>query len=104
MGLSTLNRSMGLYADLQPEHPGSLLFWLNRQPHPRDAHYFAIIRGTDPSISSDGLVPAFSQDLNPVLALRGQAQVLPSLGNHTLQPADAMLIMRSLMALKQVAL
>lgn len=101
MGLSTLNRSIGLYADLQPEHPGSLLFWLNRQPHPRDALYFAIIRGTDPSISSDGLVPAFSQDLNQVPVLRGQAQIWPSLGSHALQPADAGLIVRSLLLLSQ---
>jgi len=81
-GLDTLNRSEGLYWDLVREHPASLLFWLNRQPHP-SAFYVSIVR-----VDGDKWVPAYSQDMNDVPALRGLAMTVTSEGTHSLQVAD----------------
>ena len=81
-GLETLNRSEGLYYDLVREYPSTPLFWLNRQPHPK-AFYVSIIR-----VGRDRWVPPYSQDLNDVPALRGQATTLTTVGNHSLHPAD----------------
>jgi len=81
-GLDTLNRSKGLYWDLVREHPASLLFWLNRQSHP-SAFYASIVR-----VDGDKWVPAYSQDMNDVAALRGLAITVTSEGTHSLQVAD----------------
>lgn len=96
LGLGTLNRSQGLYWDLVREYPGSLLFWLNRQPHPT-AQYISIIRGGEVFGAGDYFVPTYSQDMNNVLALRGHARVVFSVGTHALQPADGPLLATLLM-------
>ena len=72
----TLNRSKGLYYDLVRERPGTLLYWLNHQPHP-PARYISIVRSTDLSWIGDLVVPEWSQDMNQVYALRGRAQPSP---------------------------
>ena len=82
LGLNTLNRSRGLYRDLAREHPTSLLFWLNRQPHPK-AFYVSIVR-----VAGDQWVPPYSQDMNDVPALHGIATTITTAGTHSLQPAD----------------
>jgi triacylglycerol lipase len=82
LGLSTINRSRDLYRDLMRENPSSLIFWLNRQPHPK-AFYSSIVR-----IAGDKWVAPYSQDLNDVPALRGLATTITSVGTHHLQPAD----------------
>jgi alpha-beta hydrolase superfamily lysophospholipase len=81
-GLTTINRSRDLYRDLMREHPSSLIFWLNRQPHPK-AYYASIVR-----IAGDKWVAPYSQDLNDVPALRGLATTITSVGTHSLQPTD----------------
>ncbi len=86
MGLNTINRSRNLYRDLTREHPSSLIFWLNRQPHPK-AFYASIVR-----IAGDKWVPAYSQDLNNVPALRGLATTITSVGTHSLQAADGIVL------------
>jgi triacylglycerol lipase len=80
-GLDTINRSRSLYRDLMREHPSNLLFWLNRQPHPK-AFYVSIIR------VRDEWVPPYSQDLNDVPALHGLAKTITTVGTHSLHPAD----------------
>ncbi|MBF0163997.1 MAG: hypothetical protein HQM01_05720 [Magnetococcales bacterium] len=70
-GYRTLRVSRGLYLDIVRQHPGSLLFWLNHQPHP-EIRYLSIVRG-GPFAMGDFLVPGISQDLNNVPALRGKA-------------------------------
>jgi len=82
LGLDTINRSKGLYWDLAREHPTSLLFWLNRQPHPR-AFYVSIVR-----VAGDKWVAPYSQDMNDVPALRGLATTVTTGGTHSLRPAD----------------
>jgi len=86
VGLDTINRSDGLYRDLVRENPSSLLFWLNRQPHPR-AFYVSIVRA-----ACDQWVPSYSQDMNDVVALRGLARTVTSGSGHSLQPADGPLL------------
>lgn len=81
-GLNTLNRAEGLYQDLVRESPATPLFWLNRQPHP-PILYAAIIR-----LGADRWVAPYSQDLNEVPALRGQATTVTTVGKHGLHPAD----------------
>ena len=85
-GLNTINRSRDLYRDLMREHPSSLIFWLNRQPHPK-AFYASIVR-----IVGDKWVAPYSQDLNDVPALRGLATTITSVGTHHLQPADGAIL------------
>lgn len=82
LGLNTLNRSKGLYWDLVREHPTSLLFWLNRQPHPK-GFYASIVRN-----GGDKWVPFSSQDMNNVPALREVALTVISDGKHSLESAD----------------
>ncbi|GAB6043655.1 alpha/beta hydrolase [Endothiovibrio diazotrophicus] len=92
MGLSTINRSQGLYYDLGRPRPGSLLHWLNAQPHPK-ARYVAVIREAGfPFGPGDEVVPAWSQDLNQVPALRGHAMVIPTAGGHGMRIEDGALI------------
>ena len=76
--------------DLTPEQPGNLLFWLNRQPHPEIA-YVSVVR-PGPIGAGDELVPAFSQDMNKVAALKGKSRVVTTPVSHALQPADGNLL------------
>lgn len=99
-GMNTLNRSQGLYWDLVREYPGSLLFWLNRQPHP-PARYVSIVRGGEEVGAGDYLVPAYSHDMNNVPALRGLSEVIVTVGTHSLQPADIPLLTTLLVQLSQ---
>jgi pimeloyl-ACP methyl ester carboxylesterase len=92
MGADTLNRSQALYADLSPETPGSVLFWLNRQPHPQ-ARYISVVRA-----GNDSFVPAYSQHLESVPALNGKASSVLSPLPHGLHPSDGALLLQLLEA------
>lgn len=85
-----LRYSRPALVDLTPSVPGNLTDWLNRQPHP-DIAYHAVVRQ-----GGDALVPAFSQDLNQVPALRGRASLHLTPAAHGLNPADGELIARIL--------
>ena len=85
-----LKHSQGALIDLTPATPGSLIAWLNQQPHP-DINYHAIIRQY-----GDELVPAFSQDLNQVPQLRGKAKIHLTPASHALNPADGQLLVEIL--------
>lgn len=102
LGAEEFNRSQSLYRDLVREQPGSLLFWLNRQPHPA-ARYISIVRREESpwSGSGDWFVPSASQDMNNVMALRGRAQTLVSPGNHSLGPDDGVLLLNLLNSLQR---
>jgi triacylglycerol lipase len=92
LGIDTLSKSRRLYADLVRERPGTLLYWLNHQRHP-DARYISIVR--DDSVSlGDFIVPAYSQDMDNVYALRGRVQTVSAPGEHALGPADGRLLVR----------
>lgn len=89
-GMETLNRSANLYLDLVRETPNSWLFWLNRQAHP-DAFYASIIRVNEQN-PADSIVPAYSQDMNNIPALQGKSVSIPSIGLHSLQASDGVLL------------
>ncbi|MES9852156.1 MAG: alpha/beta fold hydrolase [Candidatus Thiodiazotropha sp. L084R] len=89
--------SWGVLLDLTPERPGNLLFWLNRQPHP-EIHYLSVVR-PGPVGMGDELVPAISQDMNNVTALKGKVQIRQSPLSHTLHPLDGELLTDILEAL-----
>jgi pimeloyl-ACP methyl ester carboxylesterase len=96
IGGSTLNRSQGLYYDLVRERPGSLLFWLNRQEHP-SSRYISIVREDDGLLNfGDLVVPAWSQDMNQVAALRGRAHRIVTQGGHGLTRQDGELLLQIL--------
>lgn len=95
LGAETLNRSQGLYFDLARERPGNLLYWLNRQPHPK-AYYVSVVRTASLPLFGDMLVPAESQDMNRVYALYGRAVRLESGGGHGLDQGDGELLLRIL--------
>ena len=86
VGAGTLNRSQGLYRDLSRENPQSVLFWLNRQPHP-PARYVSVVRSDD-SLLGDLVVPTWSQDMNQVPALRGRSARVEVQDGHGLSAAD----------------
>jgi pimeloyl-ACP methyl ester carboxylesterase len=79
--------STGLLLDLVPPHPGSMLFWLNQQPHPA-LEYVSIVRGESFHRNGDDIVPGHSQDMNNVPALRGKSQVYFLPTEHSLNPLD----------------
>ncbi len=93
-GYDYLKHSRGALVDLTPAVPGSLIDWLNRQPHP-DAEYIAVVRQS-PTYAGDELVPALSQDLNQVPALHGRVRVVVTPTGHALTPADGTLLVRLL--------
>ncbi len=84
-----LKHSRGALVDMTPAAPGTLIGWLNQQPHP-DITYHAIVRQI--TAYGDELVPAFSQDLNQVPPLRGRARVHVTHAGHGLNPADGQLL------------
>ncbi len=85
-------RSRSLYVDLVRPRPGTLLYWLNAQPHP-DIAYFSIVRGGTVTGWGDIVVPAYSQDMNNVPALRGRASLVTVAGDHGLVPLDGSIIL-----------
>ena len=82
----TLRDSRGLLLDLRPAQPGSLLHWLNAQPHPEIAYHSVVRSG--PVGLGDELVPVFSQDMNSIAALRGRSARQVALSGHALHPQD----------------
>jgi hypothetical protein len=84
-------RSRSLYVDLVRPRPGSLLFWLNNEPHP-DIQYFSIVRGNDAVQSGDYVVPGYSQDMNNVPVLRGKSSRISIPREHGLDVLDGNVI------------
>ncbi|MDX2289368.1 MAG: hypothetical protein NW217_11175 [Hyphomicrobiaceae bacterium] len=105
MGLSTLNRSQVLYADLWRDSPGTHLGWLNRQRHPA-AQYVAVVRigGSADVRGGDSIVDGWSQDLNAVPALHGTALRVTAVGEHGLNHGDGPLLAQILWGLRGPAL
>ena len=87
LGAGKFTQSLGLYQDLVLEHPGSLLYWLNRQDHP-PARYVCAVRENDGMDLGELVVPAWSQDLNQVQALQGRAERHVLSGYHGLSETD----------------
>jgi len=85
-----LRESRGALIDLVPAQPGSLLFWLNSQPHPQIA-YHSIVR-PGPVGMGDELVPVFSQDMNRVQVLQGRSEVTVVNSTHSLNVQDGMVL------------
>jgi triacylglycerol lipase len=87
MGMDILNRSKSLYDDLARERPGNFLHWLNQQPHPK-ARYLSIVR-REGFVFGDNTVPAWSQDMRKIDALKDQAVTAITIGtNHALDEED----------------
>jgi triacylglycerol lipase len=70
------------------------LFWLSRQPHP-DIAYVSVVR-PGPIGAGDELVPAFSQDMNNVAALKDHSRVVTTPVSHALQPVGGPLVAKIL--------
>ena len=85
-----LEHSRGALVDLLPAESGNVLAWLNQQPH-ADINYYAIVRGS-PGGPGDSVVPAYSQDMNNVPALRGRVNTVFTLADHGLNPQDGQLL------------
>lgn len=88
-------RSRSLYVDLIRPRPGSLLYWLNSQQHP-DIEYFSVVRGSAEAGWGDYIVPAYSQDMNNVAALRGRSSLVTVPADHGLTPVDGSVIVNLL--------
>ncbi len=84
-----LKYSRATLVDLLPAASGNVLAWLNQQPHAY-IDYYAVVHGAQ--YGGDNLVPAFSQDMNNVPALRGRARLVPTPASHSLNPADGQLL------------
>jgi len=87
----TVKASAPLMVDLAPPAPGTLLYWLNVQPHP-DIQYVSVIRIAADGQAGDVAVPGFSQDMNQVPALRGRSRVVAAPSRHELLPGDGILL------------
>jgi pimeloyl-ACP methyl ester carboxylesterase len=91
----TARRSRSLYVDLVRPRPGTLLFWLNSQPHP-DIHYFSIVRGQESVAMGDFLVPGYSQDMNNIPVLQGRSVSISIPREHGLDVLDGGMIVNLL--------
>lgn len=85
-----LKHSRRALIDMIPAGRNYIVDWANHQPHP-NMEYHAVVRTL-----GDRLVPANSQDMNQIPALRGKAYMWPSAGNHFLSPADGLVLLRIL--------
>jgi pimeloyl-ACP methyl ester carboxylesterase len=94
----TAMRSRSLYVDLVRPQPGTLLYWLNGQPHP-DIQYVSIVRGQSAFGSGDYIVPTYSQDMNNVPALHGKSSLINVPVSHGLEPVDGNVIVKVLSGL-----
>lgn len=94
-----LKYSRGLYIDIVQPRPGSLLFWLNGQPHP-NITYVSIVRTQPFNLWGDRLVPGTSQNMNNVPALAGRSALYTTASGHALNPGDGILLARILKRLK----
>jgi triacylglycerol lipase len=94
----TAMRSRSLYIDLVRPQPGTLLYWLNGQPHP-DIQYFSIVRGQSGFGPGDYIVPTYSQDMNNVPALHGKSSLINIPASHGLEPVDGSIIVKVLSGL-----
>ncbi|TVP89204.1 MAG: alpha/beta fold hydrolase [Thioalkalivibrio sp.] len=92
-----IRQSQALLLDLAPPHRGNLLGWLNVQEHP-EITYDAVVRNTGFRMGGDILIPAWSQDLNQVPALRGRASVIASPLGHSLDATDVRVILERIAA------
>ena len=93
MGAQSINRSQGLYHDLSRENPGNILYWLNRQPHPK-SRYVAVVHKDGGFFGmGDFIVPEWSQNMNNVASLRGAVVTVPVSGEHQLNAGDGALLM-----------
>jgi pimeloyl-ACP methyl ester carboxylesterase len=86
MGAGTFNRSAN---------------WLNRQVHPT-AKYVSIVRSSSSLLGGDFIVPSFSQNMNNVIALRGNSSVVHSTGGHELTFQDALLLTQLMLIERQI--
>lgn len=91
MDLNSLNRSRGLYNGLMRERFGSLLDWLNRQPHP-EMIWISLVRDGDFAGTDDFIVPAYSQDMRNIANLGGRAISYSGSGGHGLNYRDGLLL------------
>lgn len=93
-GIGALRDSRGLFSDLAEVTRDNFLGWMNAQPHP-DIHYASIIRKnrsiTRPN-NFDFIVPAYSQDMNNVWALKHRSGIALSTNNHSLSIQDGRLV------------
>lgn len=90
----TVRHSHGALVDLLPPSHWNMLGWLNRQPHP-PIRYFSVVR-----YLGDGVVPAFSEDMNQVPALAGRSEVILSPDGHGLNPVDGYVVLQILQRLQ----
>lgn len=108
VGSAVLEHLLGLFRDLAPARfsngASNFLGWLNHQPHPQ-ATYISVIRREDSGYGfGDLLVPAWSQDMNRVYALRGRVRTVEVDGLHGLSLADGKLLVRLLYSLRTAGL
>lgn len=87
----TALRSRSLYVDLVRPRPGTLLYWLNGQPHP-DIAYISVVRGETSAGWGDYIVPGYSQDMNNIPQLNGKSSVVTIPLNHGLAMVDGSLL------------
>ncbi|MBF0096384.1 MAG: alpha/beta hydrolase [Magnetococcales bacterium] len=97
-GYQTLKYSRGLYIDIVRPWPGSLLYWLNSQPHP-PLKYVSVVRTQPFVLWGDLLVPGNSQDMNQVPPLAGKSTLYSTASGHALNPGDAPLLLQILKSL-----
>lgn len=102
VGEEALQNAKGLFSDLKVEKAGNFLYWMNHQPHP-NIHYASIIRKNEAFSKPqkyDFLVPAPSQNMNNVWALRNRSGLAFSKDSHSLNGKDGLIVVDILRHIK----
>jgi len=90
-----LERSAPVIFDILPEHPGNMLYALNRQSHP-NIKYTSIVRTYKNGQLGDPIVPGYSQDMHSVTAIRRASTRIIQGYKHELTAQDAYSILNAL--------
>lgn len=79
------------FNNLSRPRPGNFLYWLNIQPHP-PIQYVAIVHRKTSFFDKDFMVPAYSQSMEGVPALKGQTKTIEIKGKHSLNQKDGAVV------------
>lgn len=101
MGADKWSQADRLLWQLSPSVKNNLIHWMNLQSHPNIRYISIVHNNARPSTKMDLVIPAISQNMNYVFALKGHSEVYKIKARHSLSRQDGILLARILGTFKQ---